>query len=47
MGKPTLNIFYLVLAMVFVVGAWLWKIWPLAVLAIPAIAAIFLTRRTR
>ncbi|MFV1997518.1 MAG: hypothetical protein ACC641_05840 [Acidiferrobacterales bacterium] len=47
MGKATQNILYLTLALVIVAGALLWKIWPLMVLAVPAIAAIFIKRRTR
>lgn len=47
MGKTLLNLVYLGLALIFIVVAWLWKIWLLAVLAIPAIAVVLLKRRTR
>jgi hypothetical protein len=47
MGKTTLNIFYLGLALASIAGALLWKIWPLLILVVPAIAAIFIKRRTR
>ena len=47
MGKAAQNILYLALASAFIFGALLWKIWPLMVLAVPAIAAIFIKRRTR
>lgn len=47
MGKASLNFVYLGMALVFIVGAWLWKIWPLMLLAVAAIAAVFIKRRTR
>lgn len=47
MGKAPLNIFYLILALVSIAGALIWKFWPLLILVVPAIAAIFIKRRTR
>lgn len=47
MGKAPLNLIYLGMALVFIVVAWLWKIWPLIGLAVAAIAAVFIKRRTR
>jgi len=47
MGKTPLNLAYPGLALVFIAVAWLWKIWLLMVLAVVAIAAVFIKRRTR